>query len=263
MGSPERHREAPTYHSDELDQRVREAVRKSEEVIKRSSPTKYANKNLDPYIQSYLRNDLHPHGQPILSQISPYLTSESKYTTTLTIEQPNYGRESQPINFGQPQASGVETGEHIKRSGFADPSLAHGQSPVRQAPAIHSGTSFGQPAAAPSYSTAGYGHTAPVTTYAHDYGTTAPAHGHLSQSGTGAGYIAGTHYGAGAPYGAGTTHVATTNLTHSGVGAGSYGGAHTVALGGSNLAHSGVGGTPGHAAYTHTSNAGDLSNRSK
>jgi len=109
----------PGYIPDDLDARVREAVRRSEAVIQRSSPTKYSNKNLDPYIQAYLRDDLNNPQQNVLVAISPYLTSESKYTTTLTIEQPNYGRESQPINFSQVRPD--EYTDSVKKSAF-DPS---------------------------------------------------------------------------------------------------------------------------------------------
>lgn len=106
----------PNYIADDLDARVREAVRRSEAVIQRSSPTKYSNKNLDPYIQAYLRDDLNNPNHSVLVAISPYLTSESKYTTTLTIEQPNYGRESQPINFSQVRPEDYT--ESVKKSGF-------------------------------------------------------------------------------------------------------------------------------------------------
>jgi len=133
----------PGYQSDDIDARVREAVIRSEAVIKRSSPTKYANSKLDPYIQRYLRNDL-AKDQSLLVAISPHLTSESKYTTTLTIEQPNYGRESQPINFNQ----SVDVPESVKKSTFVEGGATPGHHTTQTAaygqPSYHAGTSFGQ-----------------------------------------------------------------------------------------------------------------------
>jgi len=197
----------PGYQSDDLDARVRDAVIRSEAVIKRSSPTKYANSKLDPYIQRYLRNDL-AKDQSLLVAISPHLTSESKYTTTLTIEQPNYGRESQPLNFGQ------DVPESVKKSSYVEavPATHHSQT--------HGQTAYGQPGVSSSqyYGTttggvaADYGQVA--TKLSQAYGT-----GHLASSGLG-------HQTYGVPAG---------NLAHSGLGHQTYG----VPTG--NLAHSGLG----------------------
>lgn len=69
---------------DELEKRVRAALRKSEETISRSSPSKYQNKHLDPYIHSYINNEPIPQDKPLLQTISAYLSAENKYTMTLT-----------------------------------------------------------------------------------------------------------------------------------------------------------------------------------
>jgi hypothetical protein len=223
----------PGYKSDDLDARVREAVIRSEAVIKRSSPSKHANSKLDPYIQRYLRNDL-AKDQSLLAAISPHLTSESKYTTTLTIEQPNYGRESQPINFGQ------DVPESVKKSSYVEPAPATHHSQVQtQQPATNyenRPVSFGQPQANVSSS--------------HYYGTTTGAAADYGQVSTKLSQhnLAGQNYGTSHLTSSGLGHqtygVAGQNLTSSGLGHQTYGGAtshQTYGVAGQNLTSSGLG----------------------
>jgi serine/threonine protein kinase len=220
----------PGYKSDDLDARVREAVIRSEAVIKRSSPTKHANSKLDPYIQQYLRNDLSKE-HSLLAAISPHLTSESKYTTTLTIEQPNYGRESQPLNFGQ------DVPESVKKSSYVEPATHHSQVQT-QLPATtfeHRPVSFGQPQ--PTVSSSHYYGT--TTGAAADYGQVPTK---LSQHG-----LAGQNYGTSHLTSSGLGHqtygVAGQNLTSSGLGHQTYGGVtshQTYGVAGGHQTYGGV-----------------------
>jgi len=210
----------PRYHSDELDHRVMEAVRRSEEVIKKSSPVKGANKNLDPYIQKYLRNDYKNTDPNLLYQISPFLTSDSKYTTTLTIEQPNYGRESQPINFNAHPRE--EVSESTKKSGYVDiaPTL-HGQQPNY----TNQGTVGGQ---------AGAG-------YEHHAGTYGQGNGGYSQSGTSFGQPGQKNYGeTTAQYDQGRYGQPTTSYEHGGATYGQTGTQYYAGGATNNLGHSGT-----------------------
>jgi serine/threonine protein kinase len=218
----------PGYVADDLDARVREAVRRSEAVIQRSSPTKYSNKNLDPYIQAYLRDDLNNPQQNVLIAISPYLTSESKYTTTLTIEQPNYGRESQPINFSQVRPE--EYTDSVKKSAFdataqpqaesnyaqpggytAQPTDAYGTGAYRPATVSfgnvehnYAADSLRKSGTNQHQSTTQYGTSSYGQTGAHQTSTTAQFGGEgagLRQSGTAAGTYGTSSYGTAGQYG--------------------------------------------------------------
>lgn len=70
-------------YEDELDRRVRAALRRSEETIARSSPTKYKNPAVDAFIHSYLNNEPIVYDEALFKAITPYLTSDNKYTMTL------------------------------------------------------------------------------------------------------------------------------------------------------------------------------------
>lgn len=87
---------------DDLDKRIRVALRKSEETISRSSPSKKVNKFLDPYIYSFINQHPIVSDKPLLQTISPYLSADNKYTMTLTQypadgERPSELRASQDI----------------------------------------------------------------------------------------------------------------------------------------------------------------------
>jgi len=96
-------------YEDELEKRVRAALRKSEETISRSSPSKYQNKHLDPYIHSYINNEPIPNDKPLLQTISAYLSAENKYTMTLT-QYPAAGERATELRrsqFGQEERKDV------------------------------------------------------------------------------------------------------------------------------------------------------------
>jgi hypothetical protein len=181
------------------------------------------------------------------------LTSESKYTTTLTIEQPNYGRESQPINFGQ------DVPESVKKSSYVEPAPATHHSQVQ----AH--TTYGQPGVNSSqyYGTnAGvvpdYGQVATKLSQTHVAGGQTYGTSHLATSGLNQNY--GQTYGAHQTHLAGgqtsgTGHLATSGLNQNygqnyGAAHQTYGVAHqTYGIPAGNLGTSGL----GHQAYNVTS----------
>jgi len=62
-------------YEEDLERRVREAVKRSEDMIRQNSPNRYSPSNLEPYVKYYLESD--PKSNlPIINTIPPKSSSE-------------------------------------------------------------------------------------------------------------------------------------------------------------------------------------------
>jgi len=62
-------------YEEDLERRVREAVKRSEEMIRQNSPNRYSQSNLEPYVKYYLESDAKSN-LPIINTIPPKSANE-------------------------------------------------------------------------------------------------------------------------------------------------------------------------------------------